>query len=953
MDCSRAWILAAAVGFTSLALGAAPQPGTTEQPEAAARTAPSPDSPLPTDSRVSAGSLESGLRYLVMRHDKPPGRAVVWLHVDSGSLNEKDDQRGIAHYLEHMAFNGSQNFAPGTVVEFFQNLGMTFGRHQNAFTNMDQTTYQLTLPDASVPTLDKAMLFLSDVALRLTLPEEEIQSERRIILEERRRGLSGERRANDFVMERIAPESIIGRRLTIGTEDTIAALKRPDFVDYYSRWYTPSNMTVLAVADAEPGAVIDAIRARFGEGKKVPKPADQDAGVTATRGVRAIVASDKELARATVEFVKVWPAPPPVITVGQWRQQLVRRLALQTFNRRMADKRALGKLQALELSARAGFSSRAMYQAALAAGGEPDSWRAILAELAAELQRARTHGFTAEEMAQTRAQVLASAKRSAQTERTRPAAVLIGLMNQSVTAGEPFMSASQEYELGSALLPAITDQEVATDFAALFDPSSAVFVVTLPTSAGEVTEAEVLEAGSKALSAVPGADEAPARAASLLEKLPEPGEVVESADHTGASVTSAWLANGARVHHRYMDYKVESVTVSILLAGGELLDTAATKGLARAGSVGWMQPATGTLSSGDIKNLLTGKSVTVVGRAESDALAITISAPAETIETGLQLAHLMLTDPRIEEAAFDQWKRRTLQTIDRANQDALGVAARLLPETVYPPGEVRPRLLTAQQVEALTIGAAEAWLRKAIAACPIEVSVVGDIEKEKALALVARYVGSLPARDRIGPGTFKELRMIPAPDGPRIARKEVPTQTPKAAVIAGFFGPDAGALREARLMHTAARVLSSRMVKEIREEKQLVYSISTASNPGTVYPGYGLVSAQATADPKNADALADVIDAMFGAFAKDGPTEEELGVVHKQLAKDVELNLLEPGFWSAELRDLTYRGQSLDDILGAPAEFAAFTGEEIREAFAKYHSAGPSVRVIVVPAPGT
>ena len=161
--------------------------------------------PLPTDPRLVTGELDNGLKYIVMRHNNPPNRAAVWLHIASGSLNETDKQRGIAHYLEHMAFNGSTNFPPGSVIPFFQSLGLTFGQHQNAFTSFDQTTYQLALPDNNPETLQKAMLFLSDVGLRLEMPGAEIENERQVILEERRTRLGGRQRVSDYWFENLAP----------------------------------------------------------------------------------------------------------------------------------------------------------------------------------------------------------------------------------------------------------------------------------------------------------------------------------------------------------------------------------------------------------------------------------------------------------------------------------------------------------------------------------------------------------------------------------------------------------------------------------------------------------------------------------------------------------------------------------------------------------------------------
>ncbi|PYO35885.1 MAG: hypothetical protein DMD86_05735 [Candidatus Rokuibacteriota bacterium] len=278
---------------------------------------------LPTDPALVTGALSNGLTYIIRPHKNPEGRVSIWLHVASGSLNETDSTRGIAHYLEHMAFNGSANFPPGSVVPFFQSLGLAFGRDQNAFTGFDQTTYQLTLPGSGRDLLEKGMLFMSDVALRLGLGTAEIDGERQIILEEKRARSSARQRVKDHVYERLAPESTLGRRLPIGVEETIKSVRRPDFVDYYRRWYVPSNMTVIVVGDTDPATVVDVIRRAFGGGPAVPRPAPRDVGVKPTAGPRAIVATDPELTRAEVSIVRLEPPRGPTTTVAGKRRELV------------------------------------------------------------------------------------------------------------------------------------------------------------------------------------------------------------------------------------------------------------------------------------------------------------------------------------------------------------------------------------------------------------------------------------------------------------------------------------------------------------------------------------------------------------------------------------------------------------------------------------------------------
>jgi zinc protease len=261
------------------------------------------DEALPTDPALVTGALPNGLRYIVRPHKNPEGRVSIWLHIATGSLNETDSTRGLAHYLEHLAFNGSTNFPPGSVVPFFQSLGLTFGRDQNAFTSFDQTTYQLALPSNGRDVIQKGLLFMSDVAMR-SASSEKFESERQIILEEAR-ALEPDAAVHDQVYERLAPESTFGRRLPIGVDETLKTMSHNDVVDYYSRWYVPSNMTLIVVGDADPAMVVDLIRQEFAAGASVPRPTPRAVGVKPTAASRAIVASDPELTRAEVSIVRV------------------------------------------------------------------------------------------------------------------------------------------------------------------------------------------------------------------------------------------------------------------------------------------------------------------------------------------------------------------------------------------------------------------------------------------------------------------------------------------------------------------------------------------------------------------------------------------------------------------------------------------------------------------------
>lgn len=930
---------------------------------------PTQAEPLPTDPAIVTGQLDNGLTYMVRQHANPPGRAVVWIHMDTGSLNETERQRGLAHYLEHLAFNGSANFKPGEVVPFFQSLGMQFGRDQNAFTNFDQTTYQLSLPNAQPDTIAKGMMFFSDVLYQLSLLPEEIDAERQIIQEERRRSLSGRQRTSYYVLERMAPGSLYGERITIGTEGTINSVNQADFKDYYGKYYTASNATLMVVADSDPAEIIKIIKDKFGAAPKKPKPTWQNVGIKAYDKSFAIVASDPEVRSESLEIQRLEPARPPITTVEQYREELVDRIGTSALNRRLDDKVAAGGTSYLSANVSNGTSSKTIYTAGMSGRAAPGKWKEALAEMSLELQRARTFGFTAGEIDDVKKSLISGAERSVETQATAAAAGLIGSMNGSVGSGDTLMSPQQRLDLLKKLLPAITSEEVGKRFAKEFDPKAVCFIATLPSGPDVPTEAQLLELGTKALAVTPTKEAEVAHATELMKNLPAGGTWKETEEHSPSQVWSGWLSNGARVHYRHMDYRKNEVSVNISLIGGELRETAATKGITSAAQRAWARAATKTLSSSDISHLMTGKKIRVGGGGfggggrggrgggggggGGDSISLSVSGSPEELETGLQLAYLLLTEPKIEATSFDQYKTTVKQALQETVKNPSSMGAREAAAAPYPDDEPRTKPITIEQIDRLTVDASQAWLDKLIKESPIEVTVIGDINRDQALDLVAKYIGSLPARERVSPQTYADLRKIKRPAGPRMVEKTIDTPTPQAFVQSSFYGADETNRADVRALSMAARILSTRMVTEVREKAQLVYSIGASSRAGTVYPGFGLFGAGAPTDPAKVPALVAKLSEMYETFAKTGPTDDEMDIAKKQMANTFDTDMRDTPFWSGRLDQMTFRGRDLDDILAEPAAYQAITGEQVRATFAKYYSKPNSIVVVVKPAATT
>ena len=907
--------------------------------------------PLPTDPRIKTGTLPNGLKWMYLQHNNPPGKMAVWIHVQTGSLNENEDQRGLAHFLEHMSFNGTENFAPGELLPYFEAIGMSFGPDVNAHTTFDHTAYKLYLPDTSVEQFDKGLMVLSDYAFRMLLLPEEIDKERGVILSELRAGMGPEQRIRDMFFEQVFAGTRISQRLVIGTEEVISNAPRPTFESYYRTWYRPENMTLMMVGDAPLEQYLPSIEKWFGtyhaDGDVPPQ---QRAGFVPFTEPRAFVFSDPEYTDGDVDVYNVSAAEPPITTVEQARAELVKRIGAWIVNRRYSERIKQG--EATYRSARAGISSflNDATMASASATGKPADWEKMLDELVLELNRAREYGFLAPELDLAKTDLLSSAERAVETESTRNARSIINQMNRSVSDGEPMLSAQQQLDLFKNLLPTVTLAEVNTVFAEHFKPGTFAYVLTLPESDDVTlpTTGEVLAAAKAAEARQADAPTWVDRPTDLLAAEPTPGKVVESTTDEQLGITSAWLSNGVRVHHRYMDYKKDTVYLGITLAGGQIQETADNAGITMVASLTFSQPATSRLKSTDVEDIMTGKNIQVAGGAQDDAVMIEVFGSINDLESGLQLAHALLTDGRLEQSIFDNWKQGALQRYEMATKLPRYVAIDTFLKTLSGNDPRRMMLMPPDIIEQQSVARSQAWLDRLFREAPIEVAVVGDITLDAALPLVEKYVGSLPNRPRT-PDYLDQLRTFNRGPGPYSKELEVETTTPQAMALAGFIGCDAQSTAELRALNVAAKILDSRLIKRVREELGLVYSIGAQNMPGAAYKDAGFFLSGAPCEPGKGPEVVKEIHTLFADFATNGPTAEELENAKKQIANDLDTELKEPSFWYGQLQTLELHKMKLADLHNIEQAYADLTAEGIQAVFAKYYTAPRLFDIVSTP----
>jgi zinc protease len=908
--------------------------------------------PLPSDPRILTGTLDNGVRWMYRRHDNPPGKMAFMMHVRAGSLDETDAQRGLAHFMEHMVFNGTEHFKSGELIPFCERMGMKFGEDLNASTSFDRTAFMLYTPKADLEQIDKALMILSDDVFRALLDEAEINKERGVILEETRSRKSAEQRIRDTLWPELYVGSRFAKRLPIGDPEVVAHAPRSEFVDFYRTWYRPENITLIIVGDADPKPVIPLIRKWFG-GYKADRPARKAplAEVKPFVSQRAFVITDPEITTCKVQMLNILPGRPAATTVEQWRTEFVEGIADRIVSRRFDDR--VKKGQASYRSAGTGmgrfFNDEALMVNGSAAG-EPADWAKMLEQLILEMSRAREYGFTNREMTLIRKEVLASAERAVRTEPTRNARAMIREVFDAVDEGVPVPSAQQELDLVREVLPSVTAAEVSETFRKRFAPGPFAYVILMPEKEGVAVPArdDVLAAARAAWARrvePPASDET---AQDVLPSLPPSGKLAEISLDKDLGVTSGWLDNGIRVHHRFMDYKKDSVMVTISFAGGGIEETPANLGVTSLAGLVFSNPATSRLGSTEIRDLMVGKSIRVGGGSSADdAFVVQIAGSPRDLEAGLKLAYALITDGRIEETGFKNWRTAALREIERNETNVSFKAGEALSDLLSG-GDPRRLPVSKKNIEALTIPQAQAWLARLCREAPVEVAVVGDMQWNDVRPLIERYIGSLPKRSRSA-AHLDPLRRLSRKTGPLSRRVKVETITPAAMVYAGFVGCEGRNADDRRALHLAANVLTSRLLTRIREDLSLVYGIGAESSPSWIYRDAGRFSSGAKCKRENAEQVVDEVRKAFQEFAASGPTAEELAAAKKQVLNKLDTDMKEPVFWLDFLEHLDLRGRSLEDAKVARAKYQTITAEQVQAAFAKYDKPERSFAVTAVP----
>ncbi|HEX7843595.1 MAG TPA: insulinase family protein, partial [Kofleriaceae bacterium] len=876
----------------------------------------------------------NGLTYYVMAHKKPEQRASLWLAVNAGSVLEDDDQRGLAHFCEHMAFNGTRRFPRQAIVDYIERAGIRFGADLNARTSFDETVYQLTVPTDNHEALMTGLDILRDWAGDVSFDPGEVDKERGVVLEEWRLGRGPFARINDRQWPVLFQGARYAERLPIGLPETIKGAPRDKLVRFYKDWYRPHNMAVIAVGDFDPAEIEKAIAARFGDlvepahprvRAPVPVPHDHDLAVA--------IATDRELPVTRVAIYDKLDHRRNA-TRGDFRRLIVERLY-----HRMLDAR-LGELaQDPAAPFTAAFSSTSALTRTCdgfvrSAGAKGGRVIETLAVLFREIARVEKYGFLPAELERARGELVSQFETAARESDKASLRGIAEEITRNFLDDEQMPGRQWELDRVRDIAPGVTLDELDHLARTWGGARGRVIAISGPVDARLPTEAEIRAAAAAALPVEPWKDSGatPSTARALIEPPPVPGKVVATAHDAAADATVWTLGNGIRVIVKPTAFQNDEVLFTGWQLGGTSLVPDKDYVHARFASEIANASGAGDLDAVALRKQLAGKVASASVFLGELGEQVGGSARPEDLQTALALLYLRLTAPRRDERAFAAWKERQRDFLQhRTALPDLAFAEEML--AVTSGNHLRRRPTTAEMLDQVDLDRALAIYRDRLADLGgFSFVFVGNVELAALKPLVETYLGSLPARGR--KAHWKDIG-IKYPVG-RITKTVVAGAEPKSRVELAMSAPERWTPDGERDAEILSMVLQIRLREVLREDMGGVYSVRVSALVTREPVQRRHLTISFGCDPANASPLEAAALAEVRAIAKGGIGADYLTKVTEQLRRGREVDLKTNRWWQTKLRSAYYHHDDFARSIDLDATLQRVTSARIQASAARF-----------------
>jgi zinc protease len=938
---------ALAVATVGLAVAAAALTGVAGAlSEAAAQEQQSLSEPVPFDPQATVGTLSNGLIYYIRQNSRPENRAELRLVVNAGSVLEDEDQRGLAHFLEHMAFNGTENFEKQELVNYLESIGMRFGPNINAFTSFDETVYMLRVPTDDPDILATGFQILEDWSHGVAFDPEEVEKERGVVIEEWRLGRGAMARIRDQQLPILFQGSLYAERLPIGDRETLESFEHEALKAFYRTWYRPDLMAVVAVGDFQAADIEALIRKHFqgleASASPAPRPRVE---VPVDHPTLFALASDPEVPNTQVGVIYKRPARQ-VRTLAAFRQRLVEDLYSSMFNRRLFELTQQAEPPFLSGGVGLGRFARALETYQLFALVEDGGIETGLEALLTEAERVSRHGFTQSELERERRELLRALESRYAEREQQESARYAGEYMTHFLYGSPSPGIEAELEITREFLPGIGLEEINRLADEEISDEGRVVLVSAPSKEGSELPGE--DQLLAVFTAVEGKEISPyedvATGTTLVSEPPAPSPVVSERTIEEIDLTVWELGNGVRVLLKPTDFKADEILVRAYSPGGTSLVADEDLLPASTADVVVARGGVGDLSLVDLDKFMAGKVAQLSPYISPLTEGLSGEASPQDLETLFQLAYLYFTAPRKDSTAFLAYRALLEGLLENRDADPRAAFQDTLSITLAQ-GHPRVRPFTMERLEELDLEESFDFYRDRFAdASDFTFILVGSFEPKTLRPLVETWLGGLPSLRR--EESWRDVGIDP-PTG--VVRKEVRKGIePQSRTRLVFAGPAIYSVEEDHVLETLASILDIRLRERLREDLGGTYGVSvSASLQGDPDPEYAFRIGFGS-DPARVQELVGVVFQELEAFRLEGPTEEEVQKVRESQRRAKETNLRENRYWAGQLSALDRYGLDLT-LVESYELIEGWSAEQVREASVRYLSPDHYVQVSLFP----
>lgn len=906
-------------------------------------------SDVPVDSTVRFGTLPNGMQYAVMRNATPPGQASFRLRIDAGSLMENDNQLGLAHFMEHMAFNGTTNIPENELLRILERHGLAFGADTNASTGLDATTYMLELPRADPQIVDDALRIMREQVSEALMAADAVDAERGVIEGEQRTRNTPGLRSIKAQLALLAPGQLVSRRLPGGDLTIIRTAPRDRFVEFYEAYYRPERATFVAVGDFDVDEMEAKIRAAFGSWQpKAPNGPDPDLGTVQPRQPETRILVEPGIqSNIQLNWIRNPDLAPDSIAVR--RADLVRSLGMAVLNRR------LGEISRQDnppfISASGGVSDLfdSLEVATVSASFNPGEWQRALAAVDQEQRRLLQYGVTDAELAREVANYRTSLENAVAGAATRRTPSLANGLTFAANGREVFSAPATDLALFNDTVSGLTAAQVNAAVVEGFQGQGPLTLLISPVDieGGEAAVTAALEASRQVPVSAPVAQ---AEQSWPYTQFGQSGSVVEQRPIVDLGATVVTFANGVRLTVKPTDFRDEQILINVRTGIGE-------QGLPRdrvtpiffAGQT-FAAGGLGQLTADEMSRVLTGRVYGGRLSVDDDAYVLSGSTRPQDLNLQMQVLAAYLTDPGLRPAPLQQIKGAFPQMIEQIRATPGGAFATGAP-VLLANGDQRDALPSPTDVAGWTNDQLAQQVRDGLSSGPIDIIVVGDVTLADAIAAVEPTFGAL-ARRAPAPAVpaGANQRQFPAANMTPVTL----THTGPAEQAMGFIAwPTTDQISdrtEARRVQLLTAVVRLRVLEEIRERLAIAYSPNASASSSDIFPGYGYVSIAGETAPEKLGDFYTAAEAIAASLRDAPPSEDELNRARLPMIESIRRARAGNEFWLGALDKVAVDPNEVEQINSQISDLEAVTPADIQALAQRYLRADTAWRLQVLSA---